>query len=584
MSQEDKEEKDKAVSKIVYIGGDENFFINIQEKFRELFPSIETDFERFHSTDDKVIQSYILKIREIKPKLVLIDFSQNDRAMLHITRIWKRQNFYQDINFIGLSDYKQNRSMVVKAIMTGMACIHIKSLEFESLIYDIAIMAFPGQIENHGFATAEMNDPIHAFYPCKLSLINENFLRFESSVPLKAKQVVRLHTYWDRQKIIRSNLMMCVDQSQENLYYNYKYNQILQMAHAEPVQQTDNMTKEDFEEKQLKRQEIVQESRYKLRKWVLDNQLNSRPKYLKAYVIDKSGIFFDMQPLADSYSFVYRIQPFIANAKREITNIKPQLIIYNLENVDKETLEANADIAHTFNDSRMFQHLIKSTKEVCKDQLPIIVCFNSGQYDSAYMQKVFNYPSILAVKEEMTMELTLKMSEMLKKKIVPNLPQPKKGDIYLDKSTELSYGEIESDITLLGVSENDIYFNSLEPIEPGTVIRVSLPVPMYITVLPAPEHTTISSQYYGIIHGIGEEERKELRRFINSVFFRGLNTEKANDAEEVAKLKQQYVQKQQAEVEERKKIAAAKASEEDDKKQKAKETADRAKEIIDELE
>lgn len=584
MSEEEKDEKEKAVSKILYIGGDENFFDNIQEKFKELFPSIETQFERLHSTDDKVIQSYILKIRELKPKLVLIDFSQNEKAKLHITRAWQRQNFYQTINFIGLSDYKQSRSIVIKAIMTTMPCIHIKSLEFEALAYDIAIMAFPDKVDNHGFATAEMNDPIHAYIPSKISLINENFVRLESNFAMKPKQVLRLHSYWDRQKIIRSSLMMCVDQSQANLYYNYKYNQVLQMAHADPVEQTDNMTKDDFDARQAKRQEMVEESKYKLKKWVLDNQLNSRPKFLKAYVIDKTGVFFDFKPLSDTYSFVYRNQPFIANAKKELTNLAPQLIIYNLENVDKETLEANVDIAHTFNDSRMFQHLIKTTKEVCKEQLPIIVCYNSGQYDSAYMQKVFNYPSILAVKEEMTLELTLKMSEMLKSKIVPMLPQPRKGDIYIDKNTDLSYGEIESDITLLGVSENDIYFNSLEPIEIGTVLRVSLPVPMYITVLAAPEFTKISSQYYGIIHGIGEEERKELRRFINSVFFRGLNTEKANDAQEVQKLKQDYIQKQQAEAEEKRKAEEARANEEETKKKKEQETQDRAKEIVDELE
>jgi tetrahydromethanopterin S-methyltransferase subunit A len=106
---------------------------------------------------------------------------------------------------------------------------------------------------------------------------------------------------------------------------------------------------------------------------------------------------------------------------------------------------------------------------------------------------------------------------------------------------------------------------------------------MYITVLPAPEHTTISSQYYGIIHGIGEEERKELRRFINSVFFRTLDTEKANDANEVAKIKQQYVQKQEEAIEEKKKIAAAEAKEKEEEQKKAQELAEKAKNIVDEL-
>lgn len=579
-TEEKEKEKEKAVSKVLYIGGDTSFYNNALEKFKELYPSVETEFEIISSKDDLVIQSYILKIRELKPKIVMMDFSQNEKAMLHLARVWNRQNFYTKIPIIGLCDYKQSKSVIVKAIMTTVPCIHIKSLEYESLVYDLAVLAFPGKLQNHGFATAEMSDPIHAFHPCKLSLINENFVRIESNMQMKSKQVLRLPNYWARQKIVRSNLMMCVDQSQENIYYNYKFTQVLQMAHADPVEQTDNMSKEDFDIRQGKRQETIDESKYKLKKWLSSNELNSKPKFMKAYVIDKSGCFFDLKPLTDTYSFVFRNQPFILNAKREMTNNKPQLVVYNLEDVDKETLEANADIAHTYNDSRMFQHLVKTIKEVSPKQLPIIIVFNSGEYDSAYMQKVFNYPSILAVKEVMTLAMTLKMVEMLKKKIEPNLPKPVKGDVYIDKNADLSYCEIESDITLLACSENDVYFNSLDPIEENTVLRVSLPVPMYVTVVPIPEYSKITSQYYGIIHGIGEGERKELRRFINSVFFRGLDSDKQLAASERDQLKQKYLNDQVA----KKQSQAQSAAEvEESEKKKDQATENHAKEIVDEL-
>jgi len=345
------------------------------------------------------------------------------------------------------------------------------------------------------------------------------------------------------------------------------------------------MTKDDFDARQAKRLETVTESRHKIVKWLKGNQNNSRPKFLKAYVIDKDGHFFNNQPLTDNYPFVFRNQLFIANAKKEITNIKPQLIIYNLENIDKETLEANADIAHTYNDSRMLQHLIKTVKEVCAKQPPIIIVFNSGEYDSAYMQKVFNYTSILAVNEEMTVELSLKMADMLKSKIMPSLPQPKPGDVYIDKSTDLSYSEIESDITLVACSENDVYFNTPEVLDIGTVLRITLPVSMYITVVPVPEYSSIASQFYGIIHGIGEESRQELRRFINSIFFRNLETQKASDKEDVAKLKQTYIDKQEEKINAEKKLAEAKDVEKQVQLEREKDqaTTDKAQDIVDAL-
>lgn len=582
MTEENKQEKVK--NKILYIGGDINFFENIQEILKKLYSSIDVEFVKLESEDDKIIQSYILKARELKPKIILVDFSLNERAKLHFARVWERQNFYTKIELIGLVDYKQGSSSVIKAIMTTMSCVHIKSLEYEAVVYDIVNLAFPDLVANHGFATAELNDPIHAYHPCKVSLINENFIKLESNYLMKPKQVLRLKNYWSRQNILRSTLMMCVDQKQDNLYYNYNYSQVLQMAHADPVEQTDSLTKEEFDDKVIKRQEIVEESRYKLKRWLTENYYNSKPKFLKAYVVDKNGVFFDHKPLTDIYPFVYRNQPFIVNAKAELIINRPHLILYNIENVDKETLEANADIAHTFNDSRMFQHLIKTAKEVCGNQQPIIVCFNSGEYDSAYMQKVFNYPNILAVKEEMTVDLAMKMAEMLKEKISPSLPTPQKGDIYIDKNADLSYAEIESDITLLGISENDIYFNSQDPLEIGSTIRVSLPVPMYATVVQTPEWTNISSQYYAIIHGIGEEEKKGLRRFINSIFFRSLDLEKANSAAEVEKIKQDYLKKQQEDLENKRKLEEAKKNEEELRKQQQQQTEDRAKEILDDLE
>lgn len=549
--------KDKTAGIILYIGGDSPFYENIKENFRKLYPSITVEFEQLYSTDDKVIQSYMNKITEIKPKLLVLDFSQNEKGMLHLARLWQRQNFYYSIPVVGLCDFNQGQNFVIKAIMTKIACIHIKSLEYESLIYNMVLLGFNKFTENHGFAMAKLSDMIHSYQVCKINLINENFFKIESDFQMKPKQVLRLTNFWDRNNIVKSNLMMCVDQSQKNIYYNFKYTQVLQMAHAEPVEATDDMSPEEFEEKQQKRQELVEESRYKLRKWINENELNSRPKLLKCYVIDKSGTFFDMKPMTDLYNYVLRIQPFMENTKKELTNHNPQLIIYNLEYIDKETLEANSDIAHTYNDSRMFQHLVKTAKDIFKDNVPLVIVFNSGQYDTNYMQKVFSYPNLIAVKEEMTYPHAIKLMKMLESKITPHLQPPNKGDVYIDKNLEASYGEIELDISLVACSENDIYFSSEEELKVGTVLRVSLPVPMYITIMPIPDFSKAVGYYYGFIHGIGEVERKRLRRFINSVFFRGLDNAKQEDMAQVTKKKEEYIAKQKAAEEERRKMIEA---------------------------
>jgi len=570
--------------KIIFIGSDTTYYKNLELKYKELSSATDIVFEQWPSNEDNIIQSYLIKINDIKPKLVIIDFSNNSKATLHLARCLLRQNSIRKYKIIGVCEYKQSQSLVIQSTMTGIQCTHIKSSEFESICYDINVLSFPEKVQDHGFATAKMEDTIISYHPAKLSLINENYFRIESNFSMQPKQQLHLNNFWSRKKIINSNLFMCADQSEENLYYNYNFTQVLQLAHANPVKQTAEMTQEDFNEAQAKRQESLEDSKFKLRKWVTENANNSRPKFLKCFVIDKDGDFYNNRPLSDIYSFVYRIQPYIDDCKKELTNIKPQLIIYNMEVVTKEELEANADIINTFNDSRMFQHLIKTVKEVCASGFqPIIIVFNSGEYDSAYMQKVFNYNSILAVKEKINVDLCLKMSEMLKSKIMSSMEANNAADVYIDKSSDISYCEIETELTLLSCSENDVYFNSLSELKLGTVLRINLPVPMYITVAQAQENAKVDAQYYGIIHGIGEEERMELRRHINSIFFRELESNKAKEIEGIEELKEKYKKSKEAAVSAGKNAEEEKKRIEEEEKKKKEDITNKAAEIVGEL-
>jgi len=575
------EEEEKVVPKIVYLGGDLTYFENLKEKYNELYPSIEVEFQQSIEKDDAKIQSLVLKIRLSRPKLVIIDLSQNDRAYLHLIRIWMRHNSILKTPVLSLCDYTQGRSMVIKGIMTTAPCIHIKSSELEAVCYDMTLLAFPVLAEDHGFALAELADPIKAYYPAKAAMLNENFIKLESDVPMQAKQQLRVHNYWFRSKILGSNLVMCASQSEENIYYNYNYTQFLQMAHADPVEQTDTMTQEDFNAHNLKRQETMQNSKLNLQKWLTENKKYSRPKFLKAYVVDKAGVFFEDQPLSDSYVYVFRNQPFVADAKKELNRIKPQLIIWHLENVSKADREAIADIAHTFNDMINLAKFTDVVKEIYQGYQPVIIIFNAEEKDTAALKTALNYQSILAVKEPMDIQMVLKMCEMLRAKILPSLPQPAPTDVYLDKNSDISYCEIESDITLMGCSENDMYFDSATPVPEGTVMRVSLPVPMYVTVCKKPEFAKIGSQYYGFIHGIGESERQQLRRYINDIFFREHDQKKQEVAAESEALKQKYIQDKENEGKDAAALEAEALKKEEDEKNALEE---KAKSLVDELE
>ena len=407
------DKKNETNLKIYYLGQDTSFLNHLKEDFLKLNPELNNiDFSHEFSDQSDAIQSFILKIFQEKPRIVIIDLSQNELDYLHLARVWNRLNYYQEIPLITVCSSTQSKSIITKAIGSSLEAIHIKSQEMEAIIYHIVNLAFPKSIKNHGFATAKMNDPIQCYYPCKLSLISTDFIRVESNRNFTEQSVFKLVSYFEKQNIISSGIVKCIDQGNKNVYSDFSNYQVLQLAHADPLllQFQEDLTPEELEAKKLARQQKILDSRVKLDKWIQDNKQYSHPKNIKVLIVDKKNIFYDLKPSTNKYPFVLRSQPFLENPQMELNKLMPQIIIYHIENLDEETMKANADIAHTYNDSRSFQYLIKVIKALYGESLPTFVCFNSGTYTSEHLQTTFKYPNMLAVQENLSYEMGTKVN------------------------------------------------------------------------------------------------------------------------------------------------------------------------------
>jgi hypothetical protein len=298
-------------------------------------------------------------------------------------------------------------------------------------------------------------------------------------------------------------------------------------------------------------------------------------------MIDKELKFYDNQPLADEFPFVIRCQPYLMNVKEELLRINPQLIVFNMEDVTNEELEANEDIAYTYNETRTLQFLVKIIKSI-PGYNPFIIVFNAEGHDTEKLQNVLNFKQIIAHKEKMTPELVLKMAKLLESRLNANIEDYDVPTVFLQKDHPASYIEIELSINIVACSENDIYFNSDHELASGTVLRINLPAPMFLAVTEPPKSSREQCKFYAVIHGIGEVEKKELRRFINSVFFREHEEKKKTAKEEFEKVNLQAIaKKEKAAADELAKEAASeaekaaneKAQAEEKEKQKTREDA-----------
>ena len=132
---------------------------------------------------------------------------------------------------------------------------------------------------------------------------------------------------------------------------------------------------------------------------------------------------------------------------------------------------------------------------------------------------------------------------MLEAKLIESVVEYDEGTLFLKKDHPATYAELEVDMTIMAISENDIYFDSPVDFPNKAVLRIETPVDMSVSICHAPAHSDIKSRYYAVIHTIGEVERSELRKFINTVFFRKHEEKKAKEKEAVENLKNKAIEK-----------------------------------------
>ena len=197
-----------------------------------------------------------------------------------------------------------------------------------------------------------------------VGLISQDGIRIESHLELSIGETYPLHTHWSNKGILKSPLAECASSTGEDLYYNYKYAQEFAFHFAAPLLLNDEMTESEYEEAENEREKLYDEAVGLLGEWVDNNKDLSHPKALKTLVVDKALRFYDSDELTDGFAFVLRCQPYLKNPLKDLKRVYPRLIVYNLEDVTNEELEANDDIAYSYNDMRSLQYMLKTIRSI----------------------------------------------------------------------------------------------------------------------------------------------------------------------------------------------------------------------------
>ncbi|MBT4792163.1 MAG: hypothetical protein HON90_11375, partial [Halobacteriovoraceae bacterium] len=141
---------------------------------------------------------------------------------------------------------------------------------------------------------------------------------------------------------------------------------------------------------------------------------------------------------------------------------------------------------------------------------PIIVSFNNPSKTQA-LQKAYNYEKILSTSSKPTLASLAKMITLLKEK-------DESSAFSFNKNDPKLVGHYNFDIKITSVTENEMSFSTPLEIPLYTIIKISLPIEMYLLVIPpfiklSPKVDEF--HYHSFIIGLNEYGSNYMRQYVN---------------------------------------------------------------------
>ena len=515
-----------------YLGDDEAYYKTLQGEFKR-HSRTPIEFKQFYEKDQKKIQSFFLKIFKLKPACVFIDFSKETQEYLHLARVLVRTPMDHSVLTVGLIDFLSPPEVLKEGISTGVNLTHIKSSESFDVVFDVLKLLAPNDLGEHGFANAQLKEELEVGVPVKIGYIHNEGLHFETELKLAKGERVQINHHWQQKKMVPSKVLFINMISTSNLFYHYKYAVDADFLFVDEIIPVEGMDPKLLNERKSEREDYIIYHKKQLSHWIEDNQSRSLEKKAKVLVIDRQFHFYDDQPRTDQHPYTIRCIPFVQDIGIELDRMWPQVIAFAL---DRE------DVADKKNTIEVFEKMVEAIKAKFSDESPFFLLFNT-KTPSKVLQDKLEYTHIMGIDGDLSVDLLIRMADIFDKKMQEMMAkvQPKTGSkpqkkVFIKKNNPASVSEIMIPVTLIKLSETDLTFQTTRELPIGANLHFTSPVDMYVHVLPAKNQNSKVPEYYGLIHSIGEVEKTQLRKFVNSVFFRDHDAQVNAEIEEFKKL------------------------------------------------
>ncbi len=515
-----------ALPLVYYFGDDEAYFKTLQGEFKK-HTKLLMLFERHNAKTENDIQSLFLKVAANHPRCVFIDFSKDTQEFMHLARLIARTNFEEKPLTVGLVDYLSPREVHQESIATGMNLTHIKSAETFDVVFDVASLVGPEAVIPHGFATASLAETWEAGAVAKVGYAHRDGMHLETDFSVAKGDRFVIQHFWTKDKIIPSKEVFVTDTSSKNLFYHFQHSVDVEFVVVDEFIPPEGMEESTVEERRVEREDLIKRHKKKMAAWVEDNLSRSQEKSMKFLIIDQEFKFYNNQKRADKHPYIIRAVPGLKDIADDLSRLCPQLIAVSLEAPEVKTAKLDFDF---------LQKLVNVVKRDFAESTPFVVVFNT-KISTQDLRQQLAYEHLMATDGELEADVLIKMAELLEKKLSHTHVIGKKTEakVFIRKSNPASHAHIMLSVKVSKVSESDMVFTCDRPLAAGTNLFFEKPVPFYVNVQPMKAQGKVQ-EYSGLIHCIGESDKKELRRFVNSVFFRDHDAQLMTETDEFKKL------------------------------------------------
>jgi hypothetical protein len=505
---------------------------------------------------------------QLRPSFIYIDLSKANKTMFQLALYLKRITRLAKIPLIGLIDTEEHTE---ETLLHGFDFVFIKGGELHDVVYHPYMLLYPKEATKKDFALAKYKEDATLQEVLRVGFFGEDYLhiecesRFDEGDKLKIKSNIP-------GEYNKSEIFTVKKRGRKDLYYNYTYSYDLTLSFIEDLKEPefemdDAMAIEDNEarEKEISRIKDDQEQRIadhedqlrrikkKYRDWVVYNKDAKVAKKTKILLIDEYLDFLNHEERKlDSFPYTVRVQTEFEDNFSKIDKYLPNLIVYQIsppeiDENNEELSDEQRDEIFAKNEASMtelFGQLIQKVNKI-DDYSPFVIIFNCLNYSSKAFQDTFKYDLILTNPGPINFEIILQMAQLYEKKqtekfeghINNRIAKLRKDDpvkygrltlqdfieskYYVSKTSELSRAYYDHKIEMKAISESEVVILSDHELELGNYYLEN-PFKMMVRLIPQDEKKFIKEgkqlQYKGLIHSIGEVEKKELRRYVNEIY------------------------------------------------------------------